>query len=80
VTKLAPAKGSVAGGTKVKITGLNFENPTVTTVSFGKEPAQGRAGQVLALQPSARHATKETGEAALADRARLPRAQGRARP
>ena len=45
----------------------------------GKE----RADQVLALQPPARHATKEAGEtseAALADRARLPRAQGRARP
>ena len=44
---------------------------------------QGAADQVLALQPPARHATKnvgETSEAALADRAGLPRAQGRARP
>jgi hypothetical protein len=40
VTKLAPAKGSVAGGKKVKITGLNFENPTVTAVDFGKVPAK----------------------------------------
>ncbi len=40
ITKLAPAKGSVAGGKKVKITGLNFENPTVTSVSFGKLPAK----------------------------------------
>jgi hypothetical protein len=40
VTKLAPAKGPVAGGKKVKITGLNFENPTVTSVSFGKLPAK----------------------------------------
>jgi hypothetical protein len=40
VTKLAPAKGSVAGGKKVKITGLNFENPTVTGVSFGSVPAK----------------------------------------
>jgi IPT/TIG domain-containing protein len=40
VTKLAPARGSVAGGKKVKITGLNFENPTVTSVSFGKLPAK----------------------------------------
>ncbi len=40
VSKLAPAKGSVAGGTKVKITGLNFENPTVTSVSFGKTAAK----------------------------------------
>jgi hypothetical protein len=40
VTKLAPAKGSVAGGKKVKITGLNFENPTVTSVSFGSVPAK----------------------------------------
>jgi len=40
VTKLAPAKGSVAGGKKVKITGLYFENPTVTAVDFGKVPAK----------------------------------------
>jgi hypothetical protein len=40
VTKLAPAKGSVAGNRKVKITGLNFENPTVTAVDFGKVPAK----------------------------------------
>jgi hypothetical protein len=40
VSKLAPAKGSLAGGTKVKITGLNFENPTVTSVSFGKVAAK----------------------------------------
>jgi IPT/TIG domain len=40
VTKLSPAKGSIAGGKKVKITGLNFENPTVTSVSFGKLPAK----------------------------------------
>jgi hypothetical protein len=40
VTKLAPAKGPVAGGKKVKITGLNFESPTVTGVSFGKVPAK----------------------------------------
>jgi hypothetical protein len=38
VTKLSPAKGSVAGGKKVKITGLNFE--TVTGVSFGKRAAK----------------------------------------
>ncbi len=40
VSKLAPSKGSVAGGTKVKITGLNFENPTATSVSFGKTAAK----------------------------------------
>ncbi len=40
VTKLAPAKGKVAGGKKVKITGLNFVNPTVTSVSFGSVPAK----------------------------------------
>lgn len=40
VTKLSPARGSIAGGKKVKITGLNFENPTVTGVSFGKVPAK----------------------------------------
>ncbi|HUA49732.1 MAG TPA: IPT/TIG domain-containing protein [Solirubrobacteraceae bacterium] len=40
VTKLAPAKGSVAGGKKVKVTGLNFENPTATSVHFGKLPAK----------------------------------------
>jgi hypothetical protein len=40
VSKLAPAKGSVASGKKVKITGLNFENPTVTSVSFGKLSAK----------------------------------------
>ena len=40
VSKLAPAKGSVAGGTKVKITGLNFQNPTVTSVSFGETAAK----------------------------------------
>jgi hypothetical protein len=39
VTKLAPAKGKVAGGSKVKITGLNFQNPTVTSVKFGAVPA-----------------------------------------
>ena len=48
VTKLAPAKGSVAGGKKVKITGLNFENPTVTSVSFGKLPAK----EFTVLSPS----------------------------
>ncbi len=40
VTELAPAEGSVAGGTNVTITGLNFENPTVTSVSFGKTAAK----------------------------------------
>jgi hypothetical protein len=40
ITKLAPAKGSIAGGKKVKITGLNFENPTVTAVDFGNVPAK----------------------------------------
>ncbi len=40
VSKLAPAKGPLAGNTKVKITGLNFENPTVTSVSFGKTAAK----------------------------------------
>ena len=40
VTRLAPAKGSIAGGKKVKITGLNFENPNVTGVSFGKLAAK----------------------------------------
>jgi hypothetical protein len=40
VTKLAPAKGAVAGNHKVKITGLNFENPTVTAVHFGKVAAK----------------------------------------
>jgi len=40
VSKLAPAKGPVAGGTKVKITGLNFENPSVTSISFGKVAAK----------------------------------------
>ena len=40
VTKIAPAKGSVAGNSKVKITGLNFQNPTVTAVAFGKVPAK----------------------------------------
>ena len=40
VTKLAPAKGTIAGGRKVKITGLNFVNPTVTSVSFGSVPAK----------------------------------------
>jgi IPT/TIG domain len=39
VSKLAPAKGPIAGDKKVKITGLNFENPTVTSVSFGKTAA-----------------------------------------
>ena len=41
VSKLAPAKGPIAGDKKVKITGLNFENPTVTSVSFGKVAAKG---------------------------------------
>ncbi len=40
VSKLAPAKGPIAGDKKVKITGLNFENPTVTSVSFGKVAAK----------------------------------------
>jgi hypothetical protein len=40
VSELAPANGSVAGGTKVEITGLNFENPAVTSVSFGKVAAK----------------------------------------
>ena len=43
---------------------------------------QGRADQVLALQSPARHAAQRSRaarEAALADRARLPRAEGRAR-
>jgi hypothetical protein len=40
VTKLAPATGSVAGGKKVKITGLNFENPNATKVDFGKVAAK----------------------------------------
>jgi len=40
VSKLAPAKGPLAGNKKVKITGLNFENPTVTSVSFGKVAAK----------------------------------------
>jgi hypothetical protein len=40
VSKLAPAKGPIAGGTKVTITGLNFESPTVTSVSFGKTAAK----------------------------------------
>ena len=40
VTKLSPAKGSVAGGKKVKITGLNFENPNATKVDFGKVAAK----------------------------------------
>jgi len=40
VSKLAPAKGPIAGDRKVKITGLNFENPTVTSVSFGKVAAK----------------------------------------
>jgi hypothetical protein len=40
VTKLSPAKGSLAGGKAVKITGLNFENPTATKVDFGKLPAK----------------------------------------
>ena len=40
VSKLAPAKGPVAGDTKVKITGLNFENPSVTSISFGKVAAK----------------------------------------
>ena len=44
---------------------------------------QGRAGQVLALQPSRRHATRdarEPREAPLAGRARLPRTQAMPRP
>jgi len=40
VTKLTPAKGSIAGGKKVKITGLNFENPNATKVDFGKVAAE----------------------------------------
>jgi IPT/TIG domain len=40
VSKLAPAKGPIAGDKKVKITGLNFETPTVTSVSFGKTAAK----------------------------------------
>ena len=40
VTKLTPAKGSIAGGKKVKITGLNFENPNATKVDFGKVAAK----------------------------------------
>jgi hypothetical protein len=40
VTKLTPARGPIAGGKKVKITGLNFENPTATSVHFGKLPAK----------------------------------------
>ena len=40
MTKLAPGKGSVAGNSKVKITGLNFQNPTVTSVKFGAVPAK----------------------------------------
>ena len=41
VSKLAPAKGPVAGNQKVKITGLNFENPTVTGVDFQEIAAKG---------------------------------------
>jgi hypothetical protein len=40
VSKLAPSTGSTSGGTNVKITGLNFENPTVTSISFGKTAAK----------------------------------------
>ncbi|MGH7194869.1 MAG: IPT/TIG domain-containing protein, partial [Candidatus Saccharimonadales bacterium] len=40
VTRLSLASGPQAGGTKVKITGLNFKNPDVTGVLFGKVPAK----------------------------------------
>lgn len=40
VAKLSKAAGPVAGGTKVKITGLNFVGPTVTSVRFGTLPAK----------------------------------------
>ena len=60
VTKLAPAKGSVAGNHKVKITGLNFESPTVTGVDFGKVPAKSftvtSPSSLAAISPAAENA------------------------
>lgn len=57
VTKLSPAHGSLAGGTKVKVTSLNFQNPTVTTVGFGKAPATsfkvGSPTSIAAVSPAA---------------------------
>lgn len=40
VTKLSLSSGPLAGGTKVKLTGLNVQNPTVTSVDFGTAPAK----------------------------------------
>ena len=40
VAKLSKTAGPVAGGTKVKVTGLNFVAPTVTSVRFGTRPAK----------------------------------------
>jgi hypothetical protein len=60
LTKLAPAKGSLAGGRKVKITGLNFENPSITGVEFGKTAAKSFTAitptSVTAISPSAQSA------------------------
>ncbi len=60
VAKLAPTKGPLAGNKKVKITGLNFENPTVTSVDFGKVPAT----SFTVASPTSIKAVSPAGEAA----------------
>ncbi len=60
VSKLAPSKGPLAGNKKVKITGLNFENPTVTKVDFGKVPAK----SFMVTSPTSITAVSPEGEAA----------------
>jgi hypothetical protein len=60
VSKLAPAKGPLAGNKNVTITGLNFENPTVTQVDFGKVPAK----SFTVTSPTSIKAVSPAGEAA----------------
>ena len=60
VTKLSLASGPLAGGTKLKITGLNFKNPDVTGVLFGKVAAKSftvtSSSTVAAVAPAAAEA------------------------
>jgi hypothetical protein len=51
VTKLAPTKGSVAGAKTVKITGLNFQSPTVTGVDSAKFPLKASRSRRRARSP-----------------------------